>query len=78
MFAAGNPSEEVSFTCPEFTFIDCVIPEDARMERTFPAFMHYPNQEELKLPYPTREGYFFAGWLCHRFRQDLGSASQYQ
>ena len=63
VFAAGNPSEEVSFTCPEFTFIDCVIPEDARMERTFPAFMYYPNQEELKLPYPTREGYFFAGWL---------------
>ena len=63
VFAAGSPSEEAVFSCPAFTFIDCVIPDDARMERTFPAFMYYPNREELRLPYPTRDGYFFAGWL---------------
>ena len=63
VFAAGRPCEAVAFFCPEFTFVDCVIPADAQMERSFPAFMYYPNKEELRLPYPTRDGYFFAGWL---------------
>lgn len=63
VFAAGAPSEEVTFSCPEFTCVDCVLPDDAVMERDFPMFMYYPNEKELKLPYPTREGYFFAGWL---------------
>ena len=63
IFACSAPSEELAFACPEFTYIDCVIPEDAQMEQTFSTFMYYPNETEIALPYPTREGYFFAGWL---------------
>ena len=63
VFAASMPSEEAVFRCPEFTFVDCVIPADAEMTLGYPAFMYYPNETELPLPYPTRTGYVFAGWL---------------
>ena len=63
VFAAGAPSETASFRCPEFTFVDCVVPDDAELTLDYPAFMYYPNETELPLPYPTRRGYFFAGWL---------------
>ena len=63
VFAAGAPSETAAFHCPEFTFVDCVIPDDAELTLDYPAFMYYPNETELPLPYPTRRGYFFAGWL---------------
>ena len=63
VFAAGVPSETVAFHCPEFTFVDCVTPEDASVELGYPVFMYYPNETELPLPYPTRPGYWFAGWL---------------
>ena len=63
VFAASAPSETATFHCPEFTFVDCVVPDDAELTLDFPAFMYYPNETELTLPYPTRRGYFFAGWL---------------
>ena len=63
VFAMSAPSEAVSFHCPEFTFVDCVLPEGATLSLGYPAFMYYPNAEELPLSYPERKGYFFAGWL---------------
>ena len=63
MLAVSAPSGAVSFHCPEFTFIDCAVPDDAELTLDFPAFMYYPNETELTLPYPTRPGYAFAGWL---------------
>ena len=63
IFACSAPSESLSFQCPAFTFLDCEIPEDASMPDGFSAFMYYPNEAEITLPYPTRPGYFFAGWL---------------
>lgn len=63
IFACSVPTEALSFRCPAFTFLDCEIPEDASMPADFSAFMPYPNEAEIALPYPTRPGYFFAGWL---------------
>lgn len=63
VFVMSAPSETVTFHCPEFTFVDCAIPDDAELTLEYPAFMYYPNKEELPLPYPTRPGYFFAGWM---------------
>ncbi len=64
VFAASAPSGTVTFRCPEFSYIDCAIPADAEMDTSFAAFSYYPNERgELTLPYPTRQGYFFAGWL---------------
>ena len=63
VFAVSAPSEPATFSCPEFSFIDCAVPADAEMPADFPAFSCYPNGTELALPYPTRPGYFFAGWL---------------
>ena len=63
VFAASKPSGTVTFHCPAFTYVDCVVPDDATLTLGFPAFMYYPNERELALPYPERRGYFFAGWL---------------
>lgn len=63
LLALSDPSEAVVFHCPEFSYIDCSIPADAEMEKDFTAFSYYPDEREVTLPYPTRPGYFFAGWL---------------
>lgn len=63
LLAVSDPTASVTFRCPEFSFIDCSIPADAEMEKTFSAFSYYPNEREVTLPYPTRPGYFFAGWI---------------
>lgn len=63
VFAVSAPSETLTFHCPEFTFVDCVVPDDAELTMDYPAFMYYPNETELPLPYPVRRGYSFAGWL---------------
>ena len=63
LLAISGPSGEAAFRCPEFTYVDCEIPADASLDLGYPAFMYYPNKTELPLAYPTRPGYFFAGWL---------------
>ena len=63
LLAISGPSGEAAFRCPEFTYVDCEIPADASLDLGYHAFMYYPNETELPLAYPTRPGYFFAGWL---------------
>lgn len=62
VFACSAPSEEKSFSCPAFCFIDYDITDDTDMTNAAPAFLFAPVTKDLPLGIPARTGYTFAGW----------------